>query len=206
MINVRKLCVASVVFVGSLVGSEQVASFVAERATYRPPESGADQYTPEAYQAATKRLIGRLRDTNLVRAVGPDTIGRVVAVIVRKADLTTCEDLGRQMRALRGSLQDSDRFEAWTAQSDTGDVRTFLHIERIGRVRVRAVNVTELFASLDSLPTPAAIVLASDGELLAGVAHPLRFRNVRPNSFAHELGLLPDSALPKPPSGTPPHE
>jgi hypothetical protein len=198
MPRIRRIGTAVLIFAIGAISSASLATYIAENLAYQPPGDVADHYTRESYDAATMPLAGELNDSLAMNVAADQSGNRLIALVLRDADLTSCEDLGRQIRSLRATLPSVDGFELWATAADTAAVRTFLELERIGEVEMRDVEVGTILKGLEDLPTPAALVLGGGGKLIEGIAHHQRFRNLRPRSFAEELISIQPSATASP--------
>ena len=144
-------------------------------------------YTKERYAAATKGVSGGVTAAaRRLISVQPGT-SPVVALVVRGSDIDKCEDLGRQLRALRRALAPQQELLVWGDSAHAKVLGDYLRLERVANVRVQLLDAGNVMRDGEPLPTPAVLIVARDGELVAGVAHPVRFANARFNSFAEEL-------------------
>ena len=130
----------------------------------------------------TRELLGGARDSAVVAAV-------------HARDCLTCEDLGRQLRELAGAVGGETRLVLAVPAGDTARVKEFVRSERIRNVQLAAYTAPLRLNGID-VPTPAAFVLGRDGRVRRGISHPERERNVRPVSFAQELGYLSTKLVP----------
>ena len=142
---------------------------------------------PNASVSISGRLTPRVRDR--MRAHAQE--GRAVIVVLRKRDVESCENLGRQ---LREALRATGRGTRGIVVVDPGAeerVHGFLRREHLHLV-FEVLSPDSLFADGRHVPTPAMLVLSGSGLEARGVAHPNRFANIRLQSFAAELQpLLP---------------
>ncbi|HEX8319648.1 hypothetical protein [Longimicrobium sp.] len=112
--------------------------------------------------------------------------GMGLLVVLRRADILTCEDLGRQLRELEsrgGGLP-------LVVMADTGaaeELRAFVRRERV-KAAVVEVETRQVLNDTPALFTPAVLVVRDGGARVAGIVHPKRFSNARVRSFADELG------------------
>jgi len=181
---VRVAAFAAVLAAGAAVSAGLTGKLL-DREPPPPARDIAAWYTAEKLDEATQHLSGEVAAA--IRAeLSDDT---TLAVVLRGRDVKGCEDLGRQLRALRRSAGER-KIEVWTDEIAEESVRRFLRRERIVNVDVVAVNTGKVLAGGRTLATPAALVVLRDGALLEGIAHPTRFPNTRPRSFAEELTFL----------------
>jgi hypothetical protein len=113
--------------------------------------------------------------------------GSALAVVIRASDVRTCEDLGRQLRALRRAYGPQRTLTVWT--DTAAALEAFVRQEHLARTVVRPLPPREVMADGRDLATPAALV-AEDGRVVEGVSHTKRAPNARLRSFADELGSL----------------
>lgn len=153
------------------------------------PVDGPTWPTAEDLENATTFLSGRLSAT--ARASLEVTGGAAtVVVLLREADWLNCEDLGRQIRELqRASRVRGHRLVVWSDPDEGTAIATHLRRERITPAQVVTLDLGAVIVDQTSISTPAAILVGSDGQIIRGVSHTIRFPNVRIRSFAQELGL-----------------
>ena len=134
-----------------------------------------------ALSAEARAELGKVR---------PDVSGTVIA-FVRREEVYTCEDLGRQLRELARTLgTGGPPLVVWTESGSAGRVSAYLRREKVRHHLIISSRLERLFQK-GSLPvTPAAVVVGAAGEI-RGVSHPLPAQNTRTRSFADELGLVP---------------
>jgi hypothetical protein len=139
----------------------------------------------EDYDAATQVVNGNLSGsirTALASQPGPQA--PLLTVIVAD-DILNCEDLGRQLRELQNRAS-GVRLVVITDSGSAAPVGAFIRRERV-RGRLVTVAPGEVLDDFPALPTPAVLLVSSDGRSAAGIAHPRRFPNARLRSFAAEL-------------------
>jgi hypothetical protein len=169
------------VFVVSWGVSHAFANDADERRE-RPREAMAAP-TGAQYDSATRVIHGVLTTlaADAVRPAMRSALG--VLVVLRAADVRTCEDLGRQLR----ELQSRSPGMPMVAVADTVDLLgAFVRRERL-RASVVQLAAAAVVEGVSALPTPAVLVMDETGGRVAGVAHPRRFANARVRSFADEL-------------------
>jgi hypothetical protein len=154
-----------------------------------PPPPALPDPASFNYTAAAQRFSGNLssRAQGMVDFAG-DT---EVVVLLREADLASCEDLGRQLRELKRVYGPRRAIHVFT--DSVREVEMYLHRERIGRVRVRALDPSAVMNEGRAIATPAALRVRRDGRVLEAVSHVRRAPNVRLQSFAQELNLNADA-------------
>lgn len=173
----------------TFLASAGIGHVVSGRLTRPTPDQALALYTREQYAAATHVVEGELRAETvpvLREYVAANGTGAVL-VIMRADDIRQCEDLGRQIRALRRATQAHVPMVAIADAADTSLVRDFLRIQRIANISIVPVAPSALLSDNDQLPTPAVLILDAQGATVSGVAHPVRFPNARFRSFAEEL-------------------
>lgn len=139
--------------------------------------------TAAQYDSATRVIQGVLTSfaADAVRPSMRDAPG--VLVVLRAADVRTCEDLGRQLR----ELQSRNPGITMVVVADTVDLLgAFVRRERL-RASVVQLPAAAVVDGVSALPTPAVLVVGGTGGRVTGVAHPRRFSNARVRSFADEL-------------------
>lgn len=120
----------------------------------------------------------------------PGERGGYLVIALRAEDCFTCEDLGRQLRELRHTRGAADRgVVVITPPADRTIVEKWLRKERVVAVTVVSTERGFQLDATGSVPTPAALLLDSLGQVERGISHPQRVRNVRLVSFAAELAL-----------------
>jgi hypothetical protein len=150
----------------------------------RPPREAMAAPTGAQYDSATRVIKGVLTSfaADAVRPAMRDAPG--VLVVLRAADVRTCEDLGRQLR----ELQSRSPGTPMVVVADTVDLLgAFVRRERL-RASVVQLAAPAVVEGVSGLPTPAVLVVDGTGGRVTGVAHPRRFSNARVRSFADELG------------------
>lgn len=172
---------------GALLGV--VIGLVASR------RSGADSSSAIAIGGST--VVGAsttlvLRGTLSSRTLALIKAGRAEAdtmllTVLRRTDCFTCEDLGRQLRELQHEA--GRTLAVATPAADSLVVTKWLVRERIKLARVASIDLKDLFLDGSIVVTPAAMVIDHEGNVIRGVAHPQRAKNVRLRSFAAELGI-----------------
>ena len=162
-----------------------VARYVNRRAEVNPRAA----YTAEHYVAATQRVTGSVSGDAL-RALErePGTTSAIV-LVVRRRDIDKCEDLGRQLRVLRRALPVTTELLVLGDSAHTSVVRDYLRLERISNARILPLDANRILEGGATLPTPAVLIVGREGQIVAGVAHPVRFANARFSSFAEELAV-----------------
>jgi hypothetical protein len=160
-----------------------VSHTFASDAEERPREAMAAP-TGAQYDSATRVIQGVLTSfaAKAVRPAMRDAPG--VLVVLRAADVRTCEDLGRQLR----ELQSRSPGMPMVVVADTLDLLgAFVRRERL-RASVVQLAAAAVVDGVSALPTPAVLIVEGAGGRVTGVAHPRRFSNARVRSFADELG------------------
>jgi len=178
------LAFVAVLVVSASVSARIASRFVHPEARRRPAWEGV--YTSQRLEQATARFTGHVSPP-VAGLLDRDT---TLAVVLRGRDLKGCEDLGRQLRALRRAAP-ARQISVWTEEPRVAEVRAFLHRERVSDVEVKPVNTGRVLDGGRTLATPAALLVLRDGHVLQGVSHPSRFPNMRLRSFAEELTLFP---------------
>lgn len=155
-------------------------------------EARADNiYSEENYAKATIRFTGQLPETvsTEIRQISRHN-GRTLVFVVRDSDFAKCEDLGRQLRAAeRSARQHGIRTLAVMPTPDIRHVAQRLRRERLSIPIVSWGVADYLLADSVLGVTPAAFIVSRTGWITDGVAHPFRFPNIRPRSFAEELAF-----------------
>jgi hypothetical protein len=152
-----------------------------------PPgdQEGSSAPTPQDYDAATQVVNGKLSDLfHIALAANSGPEAPLLAVIVAD-DIFHCEDLGRQLRELQNRIS-SDRLVVVTDAGSAAPVGAFIRREGV-HARLVMVAPGEVLDDFPALPTPAVLLVGSDGLTADGIAHPRRFPNARLRSFAEEL-------------------
>jgi hypothetical protein len=137
-------------------------------------------------------VTGKLQDPTILTQ-GQDSL---IIVALQAADVRGCEDLGRQLRELVGATRERIPVLIVTPDADHDLIVSFLRTERLSSVELFASPALLTTDRDGEIITPAALVVARSGTILRGVSHPGASRNVRPLSFAHELGFLPMGLVP----------
>ncbi|HEX5869965.1 MAG TPA: hypothetical protein VFY65_06110 [Longimicrobium sp.] len=181
--GVKAVAFGAVLLASATVSARVVAHFAGPPPPAESPFAGV--YTDEKLEAATQRFTGRVSGP-VQRLLAADT---TLAVVLRARDLTSCEDLGRQLRNLR-RVAPARTLVVWTEPKETEDVRRFLRRERVSNVAVSGMDLSTLMVDVRALVTPAAMLVSPDGQVVQGIAHPSRFPNMRLRSFAEELTVL----------------
>lgn len=171
-------------FLVTAFGSRVVAS----RLMAPPPPPTLPRVESFDFGSGMRRFTGALSPRAHRDAAEGAAGSRVLAVVLRKADLATCEDLGRQLRTLRRAYGPARPVLVWT--DDVDAVRRFMRREHLGRFTVRPLQPREVMGDGRDLATPAALLATTDGRVLEGVSHVRRAPNARLQSFAEELTLL----------------
>ena len=140
--------------------------------------------------ATIETVTGVLTATALGRLKFADSEDQLAVLLLRGKDVLTCEDLGRQVRRLQRAIASRGlSLVVWSDPDGRGIVETWLKRERIRAERHITADLRSIVRGRESLATPAVLLVESDGRVVQGVAHPVRVPNVRPRSFAEELGL-----------------
>jgi hypothetical protein len=183
---IRRTAAKAVVFALVLLCSATLSARVVSRFLHPAAVSPWEGvYTEERLEKATERFTGRVAASVRPLLSGDTTL----AVVLRSKDVKSCEDLGRQLRHLR-RVAPGRSIVVWTEAGGVDDVRRFLRRERVSDVRVSAVELAAVLEHRAAFATPAALVILDDGRVVQGIAHPVRFPNMRLRSFAEELTLL----------------
>jgi hypothetical protein len=149
---------------------------------------GSPERLKALYDSSTIYFEGPLSQP-LPHAVGADS---VLVLLVHATDCFTCEDLGRQLRELQHVAGQSYAFIVYTTENEAPDVAVFLSKERIRVTATMSGSPSTAFGRELLIGTPAMAVVDSRGVAVRGVSHSRRMPNVRPKSFAQELGFTPD--------------
>lgn len=156
------------------------------RTTACAPEDAASRAIPSA--AAVGRVSGatsapeRRRIARVVR-------GPAMLVVIDSESVSTCEDLGRQLRELqRTTLARRQPTVVATPRRDAAIVAAWLTRERITRAAQLAI-ADSLYAGGARVRAPAVLLLDSSLVVRVGVIHRTRVNNTRARSFVQELGL-----------------
>lgn len=159
---------------------------IASRGKHVPPPA-LPRVESFDFDAGMKRFTGALSPRATRDLAARAEHGSALAVVIRARDVRTCEDLGRQLRALRRAYGPERTLTVW---ADTVPaLESFVRQEHLARTVVRPLPPREVMADGRDLATPAALV-ATGGEVVEGVSHTLRAPNARLRSFADELGAL----------------
>jgi hypothetical protein len=182
--------------VGALLGVVMAGGWIAARhfsateARSSPPPGSP---TLAALDSATVVVRGSLTAAARQRLAPSASSRGAILVILDSADVRVCEDLGRQLRVLRGRTGPALPLVVTAAPAALPTIRAFAHREHLRPAALIDLRAEELFVGYDKVPTPAAVVVYAGEWSFAGVAHPSRFRNIRIRSFADELSAdLPD--------------
>lgn len=186
--------VAVATFAGAWAG-RMFSSLRSEEVVFGPVDTAI--YANINYDSATARVEGQVSaalQTELKNFAVSDSI---VVVLVTAQDCLTCEDLGRQLRALARATSLPVVLFADSASSDVA--RAFLARERLGATPVLTLAPASVFSDGRSYATPAAIVVNLQTGQATGVSHTRRFKFIRLRSFAEELGLIQGESPDSPP-------
>ncbi|HET7459727.1 MAG TPA: hypothetical protein VFJ82_00710 [Longimicrobium sp.] len=110
-----------------------------------------------------------------------------VLIVLRDRDRRVCEDLGRQLRELLRQTGAGTPAIVLVDSASADAYRTYLHREHV-RASLMVIAPDDVLTAHPWVPTPA--VLIRHGGAAVGVAHPIRFPNLRLWSFATELKPL----------------
>lgn len=174
----------------SLVAAPVMILLVAS-AGWRADARRGDVDPPRAALPVVERLEGRLAPSTWerIRSLDPASGNRLL-IVLRAADIETCEDLGRQLREAVHRGRRAGFVPAIAATpDDAGRIRIWARRERLVQVPVVAVNGGVHVGDRRAVEDPAVLLLDTTGAILRGVAHPSRVANVRSVSFASELNL-----------------
>jgi len=151
------------------------------------PIQYAESFAPTRYELNTQVVHDSLSPAVKTYLARSGKRGPLVAILLRERDIARCEDLGRQLRELsRASGEVS--IEIWTDSGSLPTVETFVRMERLTSASTRVLQLASVLADALQPPvTPAVLLISHDYRVTAGIAHPGRFANARPLSFAHEL-------------------
>lgn len=177
----RRAATLAIVFTASALGARALVV----RLVPPPPPPALPNPAAFNYTAAAQRFSGNL--SSRAQGIMDFAADTEVLVLLRKADLVGCEDLGRQLRELKRAYGPRRVIHVFT--DSVGPVEMYLHRERIGRVRVRALDPSAVMDEGRAIATPAALRVRRDGRVLEAVSHVRRAPNVRLQSFAQELSL-----------------
>jgi len=156
--------------------------------------------------SATVAIVGTLSAAAL-RGIGVAAPhGQTLLVVLRARDRTVCEDLGRQLRELTRTAGAGVSLLVVTDAASADTYRRYLRREHV-HASVVLVHPDSVLVGT-AIPSPAVLVRRS-GAKVHGVAHPMRFPNLRLRSFATEVArsLHRDAATrgrdgaPTPPEG-----
>ncbi len=144
-----------------------------------------------AYQAATLHFEARIQKDALA-ALGDFAADSLVLIALRGQDGLSCEDLGRQLRELVRAIRNhtsSWELRVVVEEAEREVVESFLRRERIVTDGITTLSLSDLFVTR-IVDTPAVVIGSANGNTVRGVSHPVRFKNVRPRSFASELEVM----------------
>lgn len=142
----------------------------------------------QSYAAATRPISGTLSASSRARIAAHLRSGHAVLIVLRSRDRKSCEDMGRQFRALLRAAGPGYPAVALVEPDAKDGYRTWMRREHVP-VEVVPFSPDSMFTPTASLPTPAVLV-TRDGRTARGVGHPVRFPNLRTRSFAEELAPL----------------
>jgi hypothetical protein len=187
--QVKTLVRDGVIAVGLFAGMVLVGANVTRSSPATPQPTVADMYSEAAYAAKTEVVEGELIGSALgaLSELSGDTH---VIVVLRRDDIIRCEDLGRQLRELRRSLASHVNLSVWSDTVDVLIVRRFLQTERVSEAMAQPIAMVSVLRETPEPITPLALVVRQGVPVTRGVAHPGRFANSRPRSFAAELAEL----------------
>lgn len=158
-------------------------------ASGRSTAEAAGPGLPGAEVVGAESTVVAIRGTlsaEAVALIAPGVTDSGFIAVLRGEDCFTCEDLARQLRELQHATRRP--LIVVTRPADSTVVAKWLLRERIMRTPVVALDVDRLLGTGMPVGTPAVLVVARNGTVLRGVAHPKRAKNVRLRSFAAELG------------------
>ncbi|HET7232903.1 MAG TPA: hypothetical protein VFJ16_23040 [Longimicrobium sp.] len=137
--------------------------------------------------SSTVSLHGTLTSRAYAHAEAVSRGADAIVIVLRDRDRRACEDLGRQLRELQ-----REAGPRMLAMVTTDSAASEMYVRYLRREHVRATVVVlspdSVLEGYPGLPTPA--VLVRHGTSANGVAHPVRFPNLRLISFAAELRPL----------------
>jgi len=143
---------------------------------------------------ATVSVRGRLAPAARTWVEAHGRGSRALIVVLRARDVTVCEDLGHQLREVIRAAGSGTPATAVVDRAE--DVAGFLRREHL-HLPVKILPPDSLLDDGRPLATPAVLIVR-DGKIADGIAHPVRFANLRAISFATELKpLLAQLAAPR---------
>lgn len=177
--------VAVCLFLAGAVAGPVAARVLHERP--RSSEANVPAFTEADFDSGTEQVRGTLSPA--VREVLADAAAGSAAmlVVVRGRDLAVCEDLGRQLRELKHQASPDLSLVLVTEPESVDLLKAFDRRERLRASLVAGVAPDGVIEGRRPLATPAVLVTGDSGSSARGVAHTLRFPNVRLRSFADEL-------------------
>lgn len=183
------------VFAGAFSASATVRRTLEEPA---PTIAAVDAPAPDSLQRISQYFGGSvsLPYHDLVREHGNAPL---LVVALRATDVHTCEDLGLQLRELQRSAVARYGMLILTDSSAEAAIRRFARQERLADIHIVVVTaLVDVVDVPDGPPlTPFVMLVAPSGQIIRGVAHPVRIATVRPYSFAQEMSIVtPVAATP----------
>ena len=169
---------ASRLLASRVVAARDRAAVAAEPARYMP--------TRASYDSTVVYVNSRLapRELDALGTVAGGREGPWLVIMLGRGDLASCEDLGRQLRELL-RREPGARVLVWTVESQREPVSRYLHREKVNAGILATATLPPLGHA--TATTPAALRVDPATGTVEGVAHSLRFPNLRARSFADEL-------------------
>jgi len=126
----------------------------------------------------------------VVSDIEPAEDHELIALLLRRSDWATCEDIGRQLRELaRAAANHGMRLVVIAHTPDSLAIATWLRREGLQASHMVHADLDRAVTSEGVVATPAAMRVAPTGAIRLGVSHVERVSNHRRSSFVEELGL-----------------
>lgn len=181
----RRLRATNYLSAGALI----ILSGVATGAMFSGRQSGPSQAQKASVSAPQPRIATVSGHMSGPWTLKPGTTD-VVVVMLRHADWSTCEDLGRQLRDLRRATR-LRKFPMYvlTDSANHSRLAVLLRRENIQPDHILVVDLEKQSLGLSRSTTPAALRLDPAGQVIVGIAHVETSPGYRRESFVQELEL-----------------
>jgi hypothetical protein len=147
-----------------------------------PAQAAAETPTPKS------RLVKARLTSEASRLVvpGPGGGSSTYAVLIRAKDCLTCEDIGHQLRELAESVPAGSTIRVLSDSAGVATTSEFLRRERVVVASIDTIDLASVIAGRPGVLSPSLVVRPTNADSVVLIEH-MRFRNVRPKSFAAEL-------------------
>lgn len=151
----------------------------------RGPKEGGGSANRDAAVAVEGRLTAGAAEAVRRAAGGPYAL----LLVLDRRDLLSCEDVGRQLRALQRTTGRDLPLLLASRPEDASDLVVAIRREKVRIAAIVPVSSTRVLENHRPIQAPALLVVLPSGAA-RGITHPVRSPNVRTLSWAEEIKPL----------------